>query len=92
MKKLTKSKSSKKSLPTPEYDSERETRVLLEEIDQNVKTVAEQHGSIIEKIDDLDIRVQSVETGVETVNIKVSALDTKVNRIERELETVKNEI
>jgi flavorubredoxin len=40
----------KNQKPTPEYDSQRETRVLLEEIRSEVKVVAEQHGDIMKKL------------------------------------------
>ena len=38
---------------TKKIDSERETRVLLEKIGSDVKTVTEQYGNIIERIDEL---------------------------------------
>jgi len=45
---------SKDKLPTPAKDSERETRVLLEEVRSDVKVVAEQYGSIASKLKEHD--------------------------------------
>lgn len=91
-----KKKSIRKSKPTPQYDSQRETRVLLEQIRSEVKTVAEQYGGVAKKLDKIDNKQQEhdsilfkLEMGLETVKSRVGTIDTKVDRIERELETIK---
>lgn len=82
-------------LPTPAYDSGRETRVLLEEVNKNVKIVAEQHGSIVTKLEEHDNRFERMESELGTVkselgSVKHAVLDTsrRVNKLESKLDTV----
>lgn len=89
-------KDARKSRPTPEFNSQRETRVLLEQIRSEVKIVAEQHGDITKRLDKIDNKLQEhgsilfkLEMGLETVKSRVGTIDTKVDRIEKELETIK---
>ena len=49
-----KKKPSKQTLPTFEYDSQRESRVLLEEMDKGIKTIGEQHGTIVKRLDNIE--------------------------------------
>ena len=51
----------KRSRATSEFDSGRETRVLLEQIHSEVKTVSEQHGSIMGKLQEHDQRFEKIE-------------------------------
>ena len=92
----------KKNSKTPKAkttDLERETRVLLEEIRHEVKTVAEGHGVIVSKLDDIDNMLRKnesdhfkIEMDVESIKSKTGTIDIKLDRIERELETVKNAV
>ncbi len=82
---------------------ERETRVLLEEMNGRIKTIAEQHGSVVDRFDTIDTRLDNIdetlqrhdanlyklEWGLEGIKSKVGTMDVKLDRIERELETVK---
>ena len=67
---------------TPEYDRERETRVLLEDIHKDVKTLAEQHGSIMHKLEEHDQRFDGVD-------VKMGFMDVRLMRVESELNSVK---
>ncbi|MBU4478365.1 MAG: hypothetical protein KKH34_04685 [Candidatus Omnitrophica bacterium] len=82
---------------------ERETRVLLEEMNGRIKTIAEQHGDTVNRFDMVDGRLDKIdetlqrhdaklyklEWGLEGIKSKVGTMDIKLDRIERELETVK---
>ena len=75
---------------------ERETRVLLEKIGSDIKTLAEGHTLLVDKFEGLDNRVSEIsslafktEMNVEAIKSKVGTMDIKLDRIERELETVK---
>ena len=72
----------KKNPSDKEYDSERETRVLLEKIHSEVKTVAEGHSGIIRKLDEHDERFDKIES-------EVGSLRTGVGSVKSELQYVK---
>lgn len=61
-------------------NSERETRVLLEQIDKNVRTVAEQHGDIVKRLDKIESEVTSMKAAVWEI-------DTRLTRVEEKLDT-----
>jgi len=78
-------------------DTDRETRVLLEEVRHEVKTVAEGHGSIISKLEEMDRQFRKndsehfkLEMLMESVKSQAGTIDTKATRIERDLDTIKN--
>jgi len=43
------------------YDSERETRVLLEELQSQLRVIAEGHTQVIERLDEHDLRFDQLE-------------------------------
>ena len=47
------------------FDPERETRVLLERIESNVQTIAEQHSSVMAKLKEHDERFVGIEQKLE---------------------------
>jgi chromosome segregation ATPase len=82
----------KKLKPIPEFDSQRETRVLLEHISSDVKTVSEQHGSIMEKLQEHDKRFGKIDKKLEQhdlqllqINQKLVSHDTEFTNIEGRL-------
>jgi len=70
-----KSKSAKTIKPTPEYDSERETRVILERVESNISLLAEGHGTLNRKLDGLSNRLDNVESELGT--IKIAAIENR---------------
>ena len=99
----------KKNEKTPKSkttDSERETRVLLEEIRKQVQTVAEGHSALAkkleghdEKLNEISSVVQKIDThyfklqmDTESIKSQTGTIDIKTDRIERELGTVKNAV
>ena len=87
---------------SPEYDSVREQTVLLEHMNQSIKTIAEQHSSIIEKLDqhsekldqhskDLSViksELGSVKLAVKDVDQRTIKLEAGQQRIEQKLDVV----
>lgn len=74
--------------------SGREIIVLTEQVRDEVKLVAEQHGTIIEKLDKVenkliahDSSLFKMEMGIEMVKSKTGTIDTKVDRIEKKIDT-----
>lgn len=82
----------KSTEPTPEYDSQRETRVLLEEMNKSIKTIAEQHGSIKQEIgqikDTMEKRFNQVEMAVVENSKAIKGIGIKINGLENKLDTV----
>ena len=83
---------------TPEYDPKRQQNVLLEQISKDVKTIAEGHSVLDNKIDKIDSELVSVKqemsqiknvmeqrfNGVETA---ITEVDTTVKKVEGKLDT-----
>lgn len=80
-------------------DLGRETRVLLEEIHQQVKTVAEGHGALSSKLNSVDERLSKIESTffknewtIESIKNKVGTIDTKIDRIESAVLDISNSV
>ena len=97
----------KKNNTTPKVDKagiEQKTRVLLEEIRHDLKTVAEGHSILAEKLENHDEKLNEIgeivrkmdthyfklQMDTEAVKSQAGTIDIKVDRIERELGMVKN--
>src|SRR3989338_3821397 len=78
----------KKSKPTHEFDSQRETRVLLEQIHSEVKTVSEQHGSLMDKLQEHDQRFDKIESKLEQHDLRFLQMDQKFLNVESRLDHV----
>ena len=90
-----------KAKSTPEYDSERETRVLLEQMNKSIGLIAEQHGTIKEDITVVKRKVSNIELELDTVKMAVrensrqvkenaeliEGNSFKIDRIEKKLDT-----
>ena len=87
-------------------DSERETRVLLEDIRKQVQAVADGHGMLAKKLEDHDEKLNEISTVVrkmdthyfklqmdtESIKSQAGTIDIKTDRIERDLGTIKNAV
>lgn len=73
-------------------DSQQETRVLLEQISHDVKTVSEQHGSIMGKLEEHDQKFEKIEAHLEKIDLKLLSHDAKFADVERRLERVEGKI
>lgn len=67
---------------TQEFDAGRETRVLLEQIHSDVKTVSEQHGSIMGKLQEHDQRFEKIDGRLDKIELKLIAHDGKFANME----------
>lgn len=81
---------------TPPDDAQLQTNVLLEEMNQGIKTIGEQHGTIIRRLDGIDAKlsqhdeelqiikatVRASSSELKSVKIAVNELDTKVEKLE----------
>ena len=92
----------KKNNKTPKIkmtDSERETRVLLEDICQQVKIVAEGHGTIIKKLEDHDKEFEQmdqcfdrIETVLTDTNVRVKSIEKKLDNHEARIAKVEEKV
>lgn len=80
-------KKSQKS--TPEYDSQRETRVLLEQIRSEVKVVSEQHGSITQNLYSIRSELETVKIAVMENSLQIKGLKVGQKELKFELEEMK---
>ena len=85
-------------------DLEQKTRVLLEEIRHDLKTIAEGHSILAKKLENHDEKLCEVgeivrkmdthyfklQMDTEAVKSQTGTIDIKVDRIERDLRMVKN--
>ena len=67
-------------------DSERETKVLLEDIHQQVKIVAEGHGSIIKKLEDHDKKFEHIDQRFDVIETVLTDTNARVKSIEKKLD------
>lgn len=69
-----------KKTPTPEYDLQRETRILLEQMNKGITTVAEQHESVVKRLDDMatELHFVKVATLENSNDMKILKDDVKI--------------
>jgi len=92
-------KKNDKTPKTKTTDSERETRVLLEDIRQQVKIVAEGHGTIIKKLEghdkkfeQIDQRFDRIETVLTDTNVRVKSIEKKLDNHETRITKVEEKV
>jgi len=79
-------KSGKK--PTPEYDSAREQTVLLEQMNKTIQLIAEQHSTVIIKLDKIDARLDKIDARLDRIDARLDKIDIRLDKIESEIKTV----
>lgn len=77
---------------TPEFDPGRETRVLLEEVHSSVKTIAEGHGVIIKRLDNVEGELSTVKTAVMENSNGIKALRGDVKILKRGQESLRSDV
>ena len=77
-----KKKPPKKSESAPEYDPMREHNVLLDRVNKTVELIAEQHGSIVTKLEEHDRLFEKIDTKIERIGIKLGEHDKRFDRVE----------
>ena len=92
----------KKNSSDKKYDSERETRVLLEKIHSDVKTIAEGQSSnserltriesTVNKLTGLESEVQYIKMAVIDTNKSVKSIEKKLDNHETRLSKVEEKI
>jgi uncharacterized coiled-coil DUF342 family protein len=75
---------------TQEFDAGRETRVLLGQIRSEVRTVSEQHGSVMEKLQEHDQRFEKIERKLDQhdahflhIDQRFKNMDVRFDRLEK---------
>lgn len=87
-----KEKQSKKIKMPAEDDSQRETRVLLEGMNSNIRLITEQHGTIVKKLEEHDRRFDTLESAILNVDSRVKNLDVRVEKLEQGQEEIKQKL
>lgn len=59
----------RKAMKKKIYDSQRETRVLLEHMNKGIDTIAEQHGDIINRLDNVESGFDTVKSELDIVKL-----------------------
>ena len=75
-----------------EYDSQRETGVLLEEMNKGIKIIAEQHGGIVKRLDNIESKLGSVESKLGSLESKLGSLESKLGFVGSKLGSVESEL
>ncbi len=74
-------KKNQKIKPTPKTDSERETRVLLEEVRADFKLIAEQYGSIAKKLEEHGQKLNRHDTEFLKIQARFDKLEQQFGAI-----------
>ena len=74
------------------FDSERETRVLLEEVRFELKVVAEGHTSIVKRLDKVEDSLQGVKTGLQEVRGRLDRVEGRLGQVEGRLDRVEGRL
>src|SRR3989338_4504119 len=74
----------------PEYDSVREQTVLLEHMNQGIQTIAEQHSSIVEKLDQHSGDLSVIKSELDTVKIATMENSHRIKVLEVGQEELKS--
>ncbi|MBI4845854.1 MAG: hypothetical protein HY810_05210 [Candidatus Omnitrophica bacterium] len=89
----------RKNKENPGYDSERETRVLLENMNKNIGLISEQHSEVIRKLDEHDEKFERLGSELETVKMavmensrQIKQLDTKVNNLDTKVNSLDTKV
>ena len=82
----------KKQKPTPEYDSDRETRVLLEQMNKSISLVAEQHGEIKADIGEIKSRLGNVESELDIVKMAVIENSREIKGLKADVVEIKADV
>lgn len=84
---------------SPKVDSQRETRVLLENMYSDIKKVAEGHSELVSRLDEIDNKLLKnesdhfkLEMKVESIKSQTGTIDSKVDRIERQVNSIKDAV
>lgn len=83
-------KSSKKAESTPKYDSTRERNVLLDEINKNVKSVAEGHSILVHKIDQINAKLEEHDKRFDTIETAVMENSKDIKSIKANLNELRD--
>lgn len=86
---MVKKEAGKNKKTTPEYDSERETRVLLEQIRREVKVVAQQHGDIMKKLEQHDGKFERVEQRFDRLEMAVMENNRDIKELKLQTKELK---
>jgi len=98
---MKKKKTTKQAIAVREYDSQRETRVLLEEMHRGIETIGKQHGSMAARLDRIesklsqqDQELQIIKANVhentselKSVKTAVMEIDAKVDKLNTKFDT-----
>src|SRR3989338_191051 len=76
--KIMRRKITKETNPASEYDSQRETRVLLEDMNKGIKIIAEQHGDVVKRLDSIDSEIGLIKSDVGSIKLEVMEVDNKL--------------
>ena len=85
-------KITKETNPASEYDSQRETRVLLEDMSKGIKIIAEQHGDVVKRLDNIDSEIGLIKSDVGFIKLELGSVKSRLGSVESELGSVKSEL
>ena len=86
-------KNGKKNIPAGSKEEfEHFTKILMEKMDSTVKTVTEQYGSIIKKIDNVASDVSDLKEDMAIVKPVVEQNSKDIQELKRDMKEVKSEL
>ena len=85
-------KKNDKAPKTDKSDSDQKTRVLLEEIHHQVKTIAEGHGGLVQKFDEHDKKLNKIASELGTAKMALMTIIGDVKTLRSDVDTVKSDV
>ena len=75
-----------------EYDSERETRVLLEDVRSQLKVVAEGHGLLVGRLDKVEAKLTEHDQRFDRIDGRLDRVEGRLDGVDGRLDGVENQL
>lgn len=62
---------------------------LLENMNEGIQLIAEQHGGIITRLDSIDVRLDGIDSRLDGIDVRLDNLDSKVDRLQGDVTDIK---
>ena len=86
MKKITQKNKEEKTYKSGEVMS------MLEHINDGIEIISEQHGEVVKRLDNLEVKVDNLEVKVDNLEVKFNNLEVKVDSMQEDVTEIKHKL